>query len=196
MHLKIRVGFLSVSLMSLLAGSVAPLCAQSLADLSRQEEQRRKAVKQPAKVYTNKDLGQVPPAPVPPATALPPAPPAGVKSDQAKDADKDKDDKEKAPDQPAGSVKDRAYWSDRLKTLQSQLDRDQIYVEALHNRISGLTDFITRGDATQRPLIERDLQKAVAELDRLTLAVVNDKKALVDLEDEARRANVPPGWLR
>jgi hypothetical protein len=83
MHRKMPVGFLSLSLIPLLAAFVAPLRAQSLADLSRQEEDRRKTIKQPAKVYTNKDLGQVPPGPAPPpATAT--APPAAAKGDQAK----------------------------------------------------------------------------------------------------------------
>jgi hypothetical protein len=191
MHRKIFLGFFSVSLMSLLVAIVVPLRAQSLAELSRQEEHRRKALKNPAKVYTNKDLGQVPPAPSPP-------PPAAATGDRAKDADKDKkDDKEKDKDKPAAGAKDQAYWSTRLKSLQSQLDRDQSYVDALQSRINALTtDFLNRGDPAQRAVIERDRQKAVAELDQMKLALATDKKAIADLEEEARRAGVPPGWLR
>jgi len=36
----------------------------------------------------------------------------------------------------------------------------------------------------------------VAELDRLKKQLLADKKAIADLEEEARRAGVPPGWLR
>ncbi len=39
--------------------------AQSLAEIARKEEQRRKVVKKTSKVYTNKDLGQVEAAPAP-----------------------------------------------------------------------------------------------------------------------------------
>ena len=39
---------------------VAPLHAQSLADVARAEEARRKEIKQHARVYTNKDLVSVP----------------------------------------------------------------------------------------------------------------------------------------
>ena len=31
---------------------------------------------------------------------------------------------------------------------------------------------------------------------RLKKAIENDKKALADLQEEARRAGVPPGWMR
>jgi hypothetical protein len=34
------------------------------------------------------------------------------------------------------------------------------------------------------------------ELARLKKAIDSDKKAVADLEEEARRAGVPPGWLR
>ena len=41
-------------------GGLAPVAAQSLADVARQEQERRKAIKETAKVLTNKDLGAVP----------------------------------------------------------------------------------------------------------------------------------------
>jgi hypothetical protein len=45
-------------------------------------------------------------------------------------------------------------------------------------------------------VIERDRQKALAELARLKQAILDGKKAVGTLEEEARRAGVPPGWLR
>jgi hypothetical protein len=36
----------------------------------------------------------------------------------------------------------------------------------------------------------------MAELERLKKQVVDDRKAIADIEEEARRAGVPPGWLR
>ena len=41
-----------------------------------------------------------------------------------------------------------------------------------------------------------DRQKAIDELNRLTKQIADDKKAIADLQEEARRAGVPPGWLR
>ena len=50
--------------------------------------------------------------------------------------------------------------------------------------------------AVQRAGIERDRLKAIGELDRLRKSVQEGKKALTDLDDDARKAGVPPGWLR
>jgi hypothetical protein len=170
------------------AGAALPARAQnqSLADVARKEEQRRQQVKEPAKVITNKDLGDVPPAVAPPADGK------AASSDQAKSDGKDQDKNKTG--EPA---KDQAYWAGRKKDLQTQLDRDQTFADALQTKINSLTaDFTARDDPAQRAVIARDRQKALAELDRLQKAVQDDKKALADLDDEARRAGVPPGWLR
>ena len=182
-----------------LAGAVAPLLAQSqsqpLGDIAKKEEERRQAVREPAKVYTNKDLGNVPPAPSSPApdaqiSASAPTP-AG---EAAKGAEKDK---QKDQEKGTSTTKDQKYWVGRKKQLQEQLDHDQTYADAMQSRINGLTaDFVARDDPAQRAAIDSDRRKALAEFDRLKQAVTTDKKALADLEDEARRAGVPPGWLR
>ena len=39
-------------------------------------------------------------------------------------------------------------------------------------------------------------QELLREHSRLKQTIATDKKAISDLEDEARRAGVPPGWLR
>ena len=84
-----------------------------------------------------------------------------------------------------------------MQNLVAELDRDQIYTEALQTRINALTtDFAARDDPAQRAVVDRDRQKAIVELDRLTLGQQRTKKAIADLEEEARRACVPPGWLR
>ena len=84
-----------------------------------------------------------------------------------------------------------------MKVIQDKLDRDQTFADALQTRINSLTaDFVNRDDPAQRLVLERDRQKAIAELARLQQDIVNGKKALADLEEEARRAGVPAGWLR
>lgn len=174
------------------AGLSRPLAGQSLGDLAMQERERRKTVKAPAKVITNKDLGPVPPAPESPAPAAPTA--SSVAPRPAADAKQTDRDKAKDPNEPA---KDQAYWSDRMKALQASLDRDQTYTEALQSRINALsTDFVNRDDPVQQSAIGRDRQKAVDELNRLNAAILVNKKAIADIEEEARRAGVPPGWLR
>ncbi|MBI4487203.1 MAG: hypothetical protein HY655_14465 [Acidobacteria bacterium] len=182
--------FTSILILSIVAAA-GPLYAQSLADVSKAEEQRRKTIKTPSKVYTNKDLGNVPPAPA--ATPPPDTKSAEPAKDAAPAAAAAKGEDQGKP----GEVKDQAYWSGRVKELQTQLERDEGYAEALQSRINALTtDWANRSDPAQREVVERDRLKALAELDRLTQAIENDKKAVADLEEEARRSGVPPGWLR
>lgn len=166
--------------------------AQSLADLAKKEEERREAIRAKAKVYTNKDLQPVPSGPVPAGTAPEKA------SDAAKEPEADSSAKAgKAGDSAKEPVKDKAYWSGKLKGLQAQLERDQGYATALQSRINALTtDAVNRDDPIQRAQLERDRQKALAELNRLTKAISDDQKAIADLLEDARRAAVPPGWLR
>jgi hypothetical protein len=183
--------------LALMLAAAAPLGAQSLAEVARQEEARRREIRQPAKVYTNKDLGSVPPpsTPAPAPVAAPSEKPATPAAPGGKEGVQ-----EPAPAQDAkdsGVVKDQKYWSGRMRDLLTQIDRDETYAEALQSRINALTaDFTARDDPAQRAVIARDRQRAIEELDRLKLAIQKNRKAIADLEEEARRASVPPGWLR
>lgn len=196
--MTVSVRPLAVLVVAAVLAAAAPVRAQSLADVAKKEEERRQQVKEPAKVYTNKDLQ---PAPAP-STAQPAAP-AGS-APQPADSSAAKDDSSKPAASTDGSgksksegVKDQAYWTGRLKDLQSTLDRDQTYGEALQTRINALTtDFVNRDDPVQRAGIERERLKALAEFDRLKKQIVADKKAIDDFQEEGRRAGVPPGWLR
>jgi len=174
-----------------LAGSAYPVKAQGLGDVARKEEERRKDIKAPAKVYTNKDLGAVPDAPS--GTFSSPTASGSASTEAPKDAASAKSDDAK----DKGPTKDQAYWSGRKKDLQTKLDSDQTLADALQSRINALnTDFVNRDDPVQRAGIDRDRQKANSELDRLKKSVQDGKKALSDLDEEARKAGVPAGWLR
>ena len=81
--------------------------------------------------------------------------------------------------------------------MQDRLARDEDYADAMQTRINVLTtDFANRDDPAQRAVIGQNRQKSIAELARLTKSVQDTKKAIADLFEEARRAGVPPGWMR
>jgi len=187
-----------VSLIALFAGAL-PTAGQTLADAAKKAEERRKSRAAPKKVYTNKDLPDAnvqQPDPAPDAAAADKDKNAAQTAQKAKD-EKDAKDAKDAQDKDKGPAKDQAYWAGRKKALQDQLDRDQTYAEALQSRVNALsTDFANRDDPAQRGVIGRDRQKATAELTRLKQQILDDKKALANLDEEARRAGVPPGWLR
>jgi hypothetical protein len=195
MRLYLKAGLTVFVAVAGLAGTVHPIQAQALGDVARKEEARRKDIKAPAKVYTNKDLGA--PGPEPSTASSSPAAPAEAGKDAAKSADDKDKGKEKGKDQDKDAPKDQAYWSGRKKELQTKLESDQTLAEAVQSRINALTaDFSARADPVQRAGIERDRLKAIGELDRLRKSIQEGKKALTDLDDDARKAGVPPGWLR
>ncbi len=180
--------------MSRLAGALVILVvvagtagAQSLADVARKEEARRKDVKKPSRVLTNKDLkasdNVAPPAPVD-GQAPAPAP--------AENADKTEDGQSK-PEAPS----DEQAWRQKMTDARTALDRSQMHLDALQNRIDGLwAQFTGHDNYVERERIEADRKKALAEYDRVKGEIEDQKKAIADLEEQARRANVPPGWLR
>jgi hypothetical protein len=181
---------------ALLVAAALPAFAQSLGDVAKKEEERRKKTPEAAKVYTNKDLAPVPTPSTPPAAAPgEPAPAAAAPGDASKD--KDAADAEKDKDKDKDPKKTQAYWATKMKSLQDEVSRNETFAEGLQSRINALsTDFVNRDDPAQRAVIGQNRQKATAELDRLKKTIADGKKAITELEEDARRAGIPPGWLR
>ena len=84
-----------------------------------------------------------------------------------------------------------------MKDARDKLQRTQIFADSLQTRINSLTtDFVNRDDPAQRAKIEADRKAALAELERVKKEIDDQNKAIAAIEDEARRAGVPAGWLR
>jgi hypothetical protein len=172
----------------LLAAVAAPAAGQSLAAVARKEEARRKQLKQASRVITNKDLRQVEGSPMPPAPAAAEAPaPAG---ETAKPAEAPVDEEQQRKN-------DEQAWRAKMADARLALERSQMYADALQSKINALwTDFTARDDPAQRAQLELERKRAIAEQERVKGEVEAQKKAIADLEEEARRAGIPPGWLR
>jgi hypothetical protein len=181
----------ALGLIAVAAAGVPAAEAQTptLAELAKKEAERRKAQKPAGKTYTNKDLpesakkdpAQAAPAPAAPAPQAPTAAPAGPEA--------------AAPS--AGDQKDEKYWRDRIALAREELRRNEAFAEALQSRINGLNrDFINRDNPVQRSRIGDDRERALAEQVRVKTEIENGRKKIEDIEEEARRAGVPAGWLR
>lgn len=183
----------------------ATASAQSLADVARQEAERRKAVTSPGKVYTNDALrpepaqpGTAPPAQTTPLAAVaqpatPSAPSAGAPAPPKPAAPEPT-----APEPAAGAVRNtEADWRARIAAARDGLSRARIFAEALQTRINVLSaDYANRDDPAQREVVAADRQRALAELDRVKQEIEQHQKAMTIIRDEARRAGVPAGWVR
>jgi len=206
-RLATQVLIVTVALAAVLT-SGAP--AQSLGDVARQEEARRKGTGS-GKTYTNENLRSAPEPAAPaqpspsasaPSTSAPStaagtpkaaATPDAKTGDAAKAGDAPKTDAKPAPDAKG----DAAAWKKRRETIETALERAKTFAEALQSRINGLTaDFSARDDPAQRSLVAADRQKALTEMERVKKEIAQHTKALADLQEEARKSGVPPGWLR
>jgi hypothetical protein len=175
----------AIALASLLCVRAGVALAQtpSLVDLAQKEQERRKTLKgAAAKVYSDKDL---PKAGTPAVLSSAPAETPTVIAD------------EKPAEAKSGDQKDEASWRARITQAREAQRRAEMFAQALQSRINGLTtDVVNRDDPFQRAKLADERQKALAELQRVTGEIEQSKKDIVDIEEEARKAGVPPGWLR
>jgi hypothetical protein len=162
----------------------------TLAELARQEAERRKAIKGSAKVYTDKGTkaegaaataaaaGQAG-AQTTPAPVRSEVPAAAAKAEEGSDA------------------KGETYWRGRITQARENLRRNEAFAEALQSRVNSLTaDFSARDDPYQRAKVAEDRQKALAEQERVKNEIEEGRKLIATIEEEARQAGALPGWLR
>jgi hypothetical protein len=136
----------------------------------------------------------------PPATSLP-ATPTGVPSPPSPAPDIGVSPRgvavEAAP--PAGETgqRDEAWWRSRVTTASAALERDQTLADAMQSHVNALqTDVVNRDDPAQQAALRQRLAAALTELERLKAQIAADRQAILEIEDEARRLNVPAGWIR
>jgi hypothetical protein len=192
------------SLILFIVAVTAPAHGQSLAEVARKEEQRRQEVGKPSPVYTNKNLQ--PARPGGSVTADPAAPAAGTANGDAEGAKTVADPSPGTGTASAGGPggdegPPKAYtedqWRTRMAEARTELERSRMFADALQSRINALTaDFTARDDPAQRAAIAAERQRALAEFGRVKDEIQARITALADLEEEARKARVPPGWLR
>jgi len=184
----VKPALLSLGTLCMLTVSLA---AQSLGDVAKKAEEERK-VKQASKAYTDKDLKDKDLKSAPGPVTLTTATSAPV----------DQREGDRADEYRKIAKKDEAYWKERMRNAQSALDSDRTFLAAAIVREKELAKRLDRGagdvirDGRLRARVDSEWEAAVTEVSRLTATVETDRLAIAALEDEARRANVPPGWLR
>ena len=170
--------------------------AQPLVEVARQERLRREALARQAgpdaaapRVYTDADLvfsGRL-------TMRVDDAEPdAGSVAGPAATA-------AEAPPPPPGSAAagDEQRWRARMDEARRALEQAERRAAELQTRVNRLwADFTGRDDPAQRAAIEQERQAALAGLEETRAEADELARAVDDLRDEARRAGVPPGWLR
>ena len=152
--------------------------------------------KDPGHVFTNEDL---PAQPSPPAIASPG--PAGTGRGTVTKL-------------PGSAVPERSYsksesgeapaeeekgWRTRATSLRDAIAAAEKQIPEIEDRISAV-----RNDRNPTNLMDpnreqhrqAEMTKLQAELESVRAGLERSRQALTDLEEEARRKGIPPGWLR
>ena len=197
--------------------ATTPGLSAQLGSVAKKEAERRKTAPS-GKVYTNDSLSPAPEPSSRPATSGSDAAAASSSSDTDKSAtdksDKSATDKstteksaadttdKAAPAKqvsadPAERKKEEAEWRERIKNEREALDRAKSYADALQIKINSLnTDFVNRDDPVQRAAIAAERDKSLAEMDRLKKEITEHTKKIATIQQDARQAGAPPGWVR
>lgn len=163
----------------------ATLNAQSLADLARQERERKKG--REAKVtFTNDSIK-------PAAVTGTPTTPKSATTNGAAPA---------ASAAPAGPVdrqgRDEKFWRAAFADVRQNLSRAETQIKVLDLRMNqARQDLLTKTDLFNREqvlgaeitLIQKEIDTAKADAERF-------KQQLVTMEDDLRRSGGPAGWAR
>jgi hypothetical protein len=197
--------------------ATTPGLSAQLGSVAKKEAERRKTAPS-GKVYTNDSLSPAPEPSSRPATSGSDAAAASSSSDTDKSAtdksDKSATDKstteksaadttdKAAPAKqvsadPAERKKEEAEWRERIKNEREALDRAKSYADALQIKINSLnTDFVNPDDPVQRAAIAAERDKSLAEMDRLKKEITEHTKKIATIQQDARQAGAPPGWVR
>jgi hypothetical protein len=193
--LKLRLLSLWFGVALGLAVAGAPLYAQSptLGEVAKKEAERRKAQQPAGKVYTNKDLPASAQKPAtPPGTGTPLPDPVAAATEQ-----KPEQKPEEKPEAEQKEEKNEAWWKARMAQAREDVRRNEMFAEALQTRINALgRDYVNRDNPVQRAKIGKDRAEALNEMARVKQDLDRGKKQIADIEEEARKLGVPPGWLR
>ena len=172
--------------------------AQSLVEIARLEQARRAAIalEDRSRVYTNDDLRDSGGLTI---GALPAADlqEADTGSGHAGHGIGGQESETRPGAAEAGEVPGEDEWRARVAAAQQARERTELMASALQNRADGLwAQFTGMDDPARRRVVERRRAEALAELERTQAEAVRLEQEVRDIQEEARRAGVPPGWLR
>jgi hypothetical protein len=148
----------------------------SLAAAAEREAMRRQAAGPSVGVYSNENLN------ADPGTIGPPPATTSASSQ---------------PDAPVADPRDEMWWRQRVAAVRAAIAGDEQRVVALESEIARLgTQAIARDDPAQQAVLRQQAIEARDELERVRAGIVVTRGELADLLEQARRLDVPPGWLR
>lgn len=197
----IRVALLPVLMAILFVGTAF---SQSLADLARQERQKKGREAKSPRLFTNEDIPGTPSSPAPAASA--PAktgqtkPPEGS-SEAGKTtaiADKTTDGKEAAKPSEQDIAALEKEYRERFAKLRDAVAVEEKKLDVMQRELNLMqTQYYSDPNVALREQTFRgQINQRTQEIDQQKAAVEKAKLAIVNLEEELRKKGLPAGWSR
>ena len=161
-----------------------------LVKLKKKEEERRKKLKKPKFTVNNNNINKIK---------------VSNKSygfiqmhyAEAEEQDKDKSETKEKKKKPIDPNKTRKYWQDLKKKLEfdirslgERVRNDQLRLNKMYS------DYYSMSLPFQKINIKDQIDKFSGLLEKNKLMLKNLQKEMNSLADKARKAGIPPGWIR
>ncbi len=165
----------------------------TLGTVAKREAIRRQLVPSSQTTLTNMTLPDPPPAAVSTSSA-PPTMTEVIEPPVGGDVEAKKGEEPKKAEEPK---KDEAWWRNRIAAARQALAQDEAAILVAQGRANSLTtEVVNIDDPAKQMLLRQQLLTALAEVERLKAQIAAGTKTIADIQTEARRSGIPPGWIR
>lgn len=161
-----------------------------LVKAAKREKARRNKVKA-QKTFTNKDIEDF--------KAKNKDTEAVVEGENQGEEAVDEAPAEETPEpQAEDKTNDEEYWKGRYNETAEDLRAAEEKLQKLQEEMNGLriAFYAEQDGVAGRPKINSEIERQFEEIEAAKKKVEDSKQALENLEEEARKAGVPPGWVR
>lgn len=174
------------------------------AEAAKSERRSSPPKKKPGKVYTNADL-QEGSSPSPPAASTPRRPSSSqaqggrTRTDTGETPDSISEEATASESTKSIEAGDEAAWRSQAEQRRAAIRTAERRVQALQAQIDALAADLAPTnvmDPFRLQTIADQKAKAMKDLDAAREDLARARSSLAELEEEARRKGVPPGWLR
>lgn len=91
---------------------------------------------------------------------------------------------------------EQEYWCKKATQYNRKVEVAQDEVKGTEKELSDLKDALSQGTLRKKKSVERNIKSNQKKLDGAKNRLKYAERDLGDLEDEAHRKDIPPGWLR
>lgn len=161
-----------------------------VADVAKKEKERRGKISKTVKYFTNADIAEFKAKQGDTSTNS---------SDESRGeyVDPNAQYQDELNAATSKNAADEQAWRDRYKTAKDNVDNLQKQADEAQKTLNGMLLNVTNYDGVVAgPQMNAEIGNLKDKLVELKQQIADSQQAVEDLQEEARKAGVPPGWVR